>query len=80
MASLQELAQECRRDTAMLAIRIRKKKERGDPAWEIHMLEDMQRDLRERQRVLDGYYDVPRDGSITCANMYAPKRHYDTDS
>ena len=71
MADLRELAAGYRIAAAKLAMRIREKEERGDPPEDIRKLRGMLADLREVQRCLDGYYDIPRPSEITMSNMRA---------
>ena len=71
MAALRELATVYRIAAAKLAMRIREKEEQGAPAEELKSLRAALRDLREVQRCLDGYYDIPRPSEITMANMKA---------
>ena len=70
---MKEMAAEYRRESAKIAMRIAEKKAAGAPAWEVRTLETMLAEMRVKQRLLDSYYDVPRDGSITMSGAYAPR-------
>ena len=74
MSTMKEMAVEYRRESARIAMRLREKKAAGAPAWEIELLEKMLREMRVKQRVLDSYYDAPREKSITMSCAYAPNR------
>lgn len=67
MAALKELAPEYRRSAAKLALWLEEKKAAGEltPAEERSVREAL-RGIREVQRLLDGYYDVPRPEGL-CA-------------
>lgn len=69
MSTLKEMAREYRVSAARLAMRIQEMKASGDA--DPYALKEMQtalRDIREVQRVLDGYYDFPRtDRNLTSA-------------
>lgn len=64
MATMKEMAAEYRVAAAKLSLRIKEKKPMGAPLEEINSLMGTLRDIREIQRLLDGYYDIPR----TCAD------------
>ena len=74
MSTMKEMAVEYRRESARIAMRLAEKKAAGAPAWEIELLEKMLREMRVKQRVLDSYYDAPRESCITMSCAYAPKR------
>lgn len=79
MSTMKEMAVEYRAETARLAMRLSEKKAVGAPAWEIEMLEKMLREMRVKQRVLDSYYDAPRESCITMSCAYAPNRRRNND-
>ncbi len=74
MSTMKEMAAEYRRESARIAMRIEEKKAAGANLWEIDILETMLREMRVKQRVLDGYYEAPREKSITMSRAYAPNR------
>ena len=79
MSTMKEMAVAYRRETARLAMRLAEKKAAGASAWELAMLEKMLREMRVKQRVLDSYYDAPREKSITMSCAYAPNRRRSDD-
>ena len=74
MSTMKEMARAYRAETARIALRIREKTAAGAPSWEVHALREMLREMRVKQRLLDSYYEAPRDSSISMAGAYAPKR------
>lgn len=64
MATMKEMAVEYRIAAAKLSLRIKEKKATGAPPEVINSLTSTLRDIREIQRLLDGYYDIPR----TCSD------------
>lgn len=60
MATMKEMAAEYRVSAAKLAMRIAEKKAAGASYAELLPLQEALRDIREAQRLMDGYYDVPR--------------------
>ncbi len=60
MAAMKEMAEEYRTAAAKLAMHIQKKRAAGAGDRELKELYAVLRDMREAQRLLDGYYDVPR--------------------
>ncbi len=60
MATLKEMAAEYRIAAAKLALQIKEKKTMDTLPEEISSLKKALRDIREIQRLLDGYYDIPR--------------------
>ena len=79
MSTMKEMAVEYRRESARIAMRLAEKKAAGAPRWEIELLEKMLREMRVKQRVLDSYYDAPREKSITMSCAYAPNRRRSDD-
>ena len=74
MSTMKEMAVEYRRESARIAMRLREKKASGAPGWEIELLEKMLREMRVKQRVLDSYYEAPRESCITMSCAYTPNR------
>lgn len=66
MATMKELAAEYRQASAKLAMRIAEKKAAGISPAELRPLQEALRDIRETQRLMDGYYDVPRSDTIAA--------------
>ena len=56
MAAMKELVPEYRAASAKLAMRISEKKAAGVSPAELRPLQEALRDVREVQRLLDGYY------------------------
>ncbi len=79
MSTMKEMALEYRRESARIAMRLTEKRAEGAPAWEIETLETMLREMRIKQRVLDNYYDAPRESCITMSCAYAPKHKRSDD-
>ena len=78
MATMQEMAAEYRMAAARLAMRIKEKRATGADPKVIRELYQALRDIREAQRVLDGYYDIPRpEGQYTLSGLKARKGKYD---
>ena len=69
MSTMKELVPEYREAAAKLAMRIAEKKSAGVPGCELLPLQEALRDIREAQRLMDGYYDVPRTGPFSLAGM-----------
>lgn len=67
MSNMKEMAREYRLTAARLAARIQEKKAAGAGKMELRPLREILRDVRETQRLLDGYYSVPRSGSLSAA-------------
>lgn len=78
MATMQEMAAEYRIAAARLAMRIKEKRAAGADPKVIRELYQALRDIREAQRVLDGYYDVSRpEGPFTLMDLKARKTRDD---
>lgn len=75
MSSMKEMAREYRLTAARLAARIQEKKASGAGEMELRPLREILRDVRETQRLLDGYYDVPRSGSLSAAGWKARRNN-----
>lgn len=75
MSSMKEMAREYRLTAARLAARIQEKKADGAGEMELRPLREILRDVRETQRLLDGYYDVPRSGSFSAAGWKAGRNN-----
>ncbi len=66
MSTLKDLAAEYRAASAKLAIGIAERKAAGASPGELRPLQEVLRELRETQRLLDGYYDLPRSGGLAA--------------
>lgn len=64
MATMKKMAVEYRIAAAKLSLRIKEKKAMGAHLEETNSLKSALRDIRDIQRLLDGYYDIPR----TCSD------------
>ena len=73
MAAMKELVPEYRAASAKLAMRISEKKAAGASTTELRPLQEALRDVREVQRLLDGYYEVPRSADIAAVGWKARK-------
>lgn len=73
MAAMKELVPEYRAASAKLAMRISEKKAAGASPTELRPLQEALRDVREVQRLLDGYYEVPRSAGIAAVGWKARK-------
>lgn len=71
MATMKELVPEYREASAKLAMRIAEKKAAGASPAELRPLQEALRDIRETQRLMDGYYDIPRSGVIAAVGWKA---------
>lgn len=71
VSTLKEMAQEYRKAAAVLAIRIRDKDSAGAGKEELDQLREALRDIREIQRLLSGYYDIPRAEGVSAAGWRA---------
>ncbi len=71
MATMKELAAEYRAASAKLAMRVAEKKAAGASPAELRPLQEALRDIREIQRLMDGYYDVPRSAGIAAVGWRA---------
>ncbi len=67
MSTMREMAREYRAASARLAMRIQEKKEAGADPQMLRSLRTCLQEMRAVQRVLDGYYTVPRNEEITSA-------------
>lgn len=75
---MSEMAAEYRLAAAKLAMRIQEKRAAGADPMVIQELKDALRDIREIQRVLDGYYELPRpEGPYTMNSMRARRSRDD---
>ena len=77
MATMRELAAEYRMTSARLAMRLREKRAAGVPEAELRPLRQALSEIRAVQRVLEGYYDLPRDPALTSAGWYGRGRSKD---
>lgn len=65
--SMKEMAAEYRLAAARLAMKIQQKKNEGAPELEIKELRVALRDIRTSEKILAGYYEVPRPETGGCA-------------
>ncbi len=77
MASMKELVPEYREAAAKLAMRLAEKRAAGAPPRELAALQEALRDVREVQRLMDGYYDVPRSGTFGAVGWRGRGRSQD---
>ena len=71
MAAMKELVPEYRTASAKLAMRISEKRSAGASPAELRPLQEALRDVREAQRLISGYYDLPRSGPLAAADWRA---------
>jgi len=74
---MKELVPEYREAAAKLAMRLAEKKAAGAPPAELAPLQEALRDVRAVQRLMDGYYDVPRSDRLAAVGWKA-RRTRDT--
>ena len=77
MARMKALAAEYRMTSARLAMKIREKQAAGASEAELRPLRQALSEIRAVQRVLEGYYDLPRDPALTSAGWYGRGRSKD---
>lgn len=77
MSSMKELAREYREASAKLAMRIAEKRAAGASPAELAPLQEALRDVRAAQRLLDGYYDVPRPPDVAAVGWKARRTRDD---
>ena len=70
MSEMKELAAEYRLASARLAMKLREKAAAGAAAGELRPLRQALEEIRAVQRVLEGYYELPRDPVLTSAGWY----------
>nr|WP_325254636.1 hypothetical protein [uncultured Oscillibacter sp.] len=75
MSSMKEMAREYRLTAARLAAKIQEKRAAGAEEVELRPLREILRDVRETQRLLDSYYDVPRSGSLSAVGWKAGRNN-----
>lgn len=73
MAAMKELVWEYREASAKLAMRIAEKKAAGASPAELRPLQEALKDVRDVQRLMDGYYDIPRSPGIATVGWRARK-------
>ncbi len=71
MASMKELVLEYRKASARLAMRIAEKKAAGASPAELRPLQEALKDVRAVQRLMDGYYDIPRSPDVAAVGWRA---------
>ncbi|WP_300635995.1 hypothetical protein [uncultured Oscillibacter sp.] len=77
MAAMKELVPEYRTASAKLAMRISEKRSAGASPAELRPLQEALRDVREVQRLLDGYYEVPRSAGVAAVGWNARRSRDD---
>lgn len=77
MATMKEMAVEYRIAAAKVSLRLKKKTAMGAPLEETNSLKSALRDIRDIQRLLDSYYDVPRTSKDAAVGWKA--RGYSND-
>jgi hypothetical protein len=77
MATMKELVPEYREASAKLAMRIAEKRAAGASYAELRPLQEALRDVRETQRLMDGYYDVPRSAGVAAVGWKARRTRDD---
>lgn len=79
MSTMKEMVQEYREAAAKLSVRIQEKASAGAGKKELANLNAALHNIREVQRLLDGYYDCPRAEGISTAGWkargYSPDDH-----
>ena len=73
MAAMKELVPEYRAASAKLAMRTSETKAAGASPAELRPLREAPRDVRKVQRLLDGYYEVPRSAEVSAVGWKARK-------
>lgn len=68
---MKELVPQYREAAARIAMRIAEKKAAGASNAELLPLKEALRDIREVQRLMDGYYDLPHSERISMAGLRA---------
>lgn len=80
MSTLKEMAIEYREASARLAMRINEKKATGAPQHEIQELQVVLQEIRNVQRTIAHYYDLPRtDCRCAAVGWIATKRSGNRD-
>lgn len=77
MATMKALAAEYRVSAAKLAMRIAELETAGASHERLRLLKKMLQQTREIQRLLDGYYDLPRSGPFAAVGWKARGRCQD---
>ena len=79
MSTMKEMVQEYRKAAAKLSVRIQERASAGANKYELDKLRQALQNIREVQRLLDGYYDCPRAEGISTAGWkargYSPDDH-----
>lgn len=71
MATMKELVPQYREASAKLAMRIAEKRAAGASPAELAPLKEALRDIREAQRLMDGYYEIPRSAGAAAVGWRA---------
>ena len=77
MSTMKEMAREYRKAAAKLSVRIQEKASAGAGMEELAKLREALRNIREIQRLLDGYYDIPRAEGISTVGWTARRSSKD---
>ena len=77
MATMKELVPEYREASAKLAMRIAEKRAAGASYAGLRPLQEALRDVRETQRLMDGYYDIPRSAEVSAVGWKARRTRDD---
>lgn len=73
MSTMKEMAKEYRVAAAKIALRLKECEAAGAEENVLQSLRASLRNIRESQRLLDSYYEVPREESITLSGFIARK-------
>ncbi len=74
---MREMAGEYRLAAAKLAMQIREERSAGASQARLAALAGALRDIRETQRLLDGYYEVPRSSPLAAVGWKARRTQDD---
>ena len=77
MKTMKAMAAEYRLASARLAMRLGEKRAAGAAESELRPLRQALEETRAVQRVLEGYYEAPRDPVLTSAGWYGRGRSRD---
>lgn len=77
MPTMREMAGEYRLAAAKLAMRIQEERAAGASQARLAALAGALRDIRETQRLLDGYYEAPRSSSLAAVGWKARRTRDD---
>jgi len=77
VSTMKEMVLEYREAAAKLSMRLEEKRAAGASPWELASLREALRDIREAQRLMDGYYDVPRSEKLAAVGWRARRTRDD---